>query len=100
MGDFDRQHDIDYSATCTRDVKYIIPFLLILSGCTTREIRFGNTRYKSTRIGAAEQIGDIEVRSGTNVFIVKGVKSDLVTGLGVVTEAAVKAAVKSAVPTP
>ena len=100
MGDFDRKHDLDYSATSTHLVKYLIPFLLILSGCTTRQIQFGNASYRSTRLGAAEQIGDIEVRSGTNVFIVKGVKSDLVTGLGVVTEAAVKAAVKSAVPTP
>lgn len=69
-------------------------------GCTCREIKIGGARYKSTRFGAAEQIGDIEFRNGTNVFIVKGVKSDLVTGLSVVTEAAVKAAVKSAVPIP
>lgn len=69
-------------------------------GCTCREIKIGGAHYKSTRFGAAEQIGDIEFRSGTNTFVVKGVKSDLVTGLGVVTEAAVKAAVKSAVTTP
>jgi len=71
-------------------------------GCTCREITLpGGVSYKSTRFGVKEDFADIAFTQQTNgaaALRVQGVKSDLVTGLGVVTEAAVSAAVKSAKP--
>ncbi len=61
-------------------------------GCTTRTIEFGGARYTSRRLGVAEQFGKIEVRQGTNSFTVDGVQSDLVTGMKVGAETALKAA--------
>lgn len=61
-------------------------------GCTTRTIEFGGAKYTSRRFGVAEQFGDIELNSGTNSMRVKGVKSDLVTGMQVGAETVLKAA--------
>lgn len=63
-----------------------------VSGCTTRTIEFGGAKYTSRRFGVAEQFGDIELNSGTNSMRVKGVKSDLVTGMQVGAETVLKAA--------
>lgn len=61
-------------------------------GCTTRTIEFGGAKYTSRRLGVAEQFGKIEVRQGTNSLTVDGVQSDLVTGMKVGAETALKAA--------
>ncbi len=61
-------------------------------GCTTRTIEFGGAKYTSRRLGVAEQFGKIEVRQGTNSISVDGVQSDLVTGMKVGAETALKAA--------
>ena len=73
--------------------------LLALCGCTVREIQIGDYYYKSSRFGNKEQIGEITVEhpDGT-VFRVKAYQSDQVTALGVVTEAAVSAAIKGVKP--
>jgi len=76
--------------------------LAAAAGCAHREITLpGGVSYKSTRFGVKEDFADINFTQQTNgaaALRVQGVKSDLVTGLGVVTEAAVSAAVKSAKP--
>lgn len=66
--------------------------LIGMSGCTTRTIEFGGAKYTSRRLGVAEQFGKIEVRQGTNSLTVDGVQSDLVTGMKVGAETALKAA--------
>jgi hypothetical protein len=70
-------------------------------GCTIREIATpdGKILYKSTRFGNKETIGSIEyVFPDGSKFVLKGFGSDQVSALGVVTEAAVRAAVSSAKP--
>lgn len=66
--------------------------LIGTAGCTTRTIEFGGAKYTSRRLGVAEQFGKIEVRQGTNSLTVDGVQSDLVTGMKVGAETALKAA--------
>lgn len=61
-------------------------------GCTCRKVEFGGAKYTSNRFGANEQFGRIEFNQGTNKLIVEGVKSDLVTGMQVGAETALKAA--------
>lgn len=73
---------------------------LALAGCARREITLPNgVTYKSWRLAVKEDFADINFTQQTNgaaALHVQGIKSDLVTGLGVVTEAAVGAAVKAA----
>lgn len=73
--------------------------VLLAAGCTSREITFGGATYKSWRFGNKETIGGIEIVApdGTK-FIVKTYQSDQVTAMGVVTEAAVSAAIKGVKP--
>jgi hypothetical protein len=70
-------------------------------GCTIREVATpdGKILYKSTRFGNKETIGSIEYTfpDGSR-FVLKGFGSDQVSALGVVTEAAVKAAITSVKP--
>ncbi len=71
------------------------------SGCTVREITTpdGKILYKSTRFGNKETIGSIEyVFPDGSRFVLRGYGSDQVSALGVVTEAAVKAAITSVKP--
>lgn len=81
-------------------MKRTTPWLLCLLaiGCTTRTIQIdANTVYKSTRFGNKENIGEITYTSkdGTKLTV-KAFRSDQVEALGVITEAAVKAAITSA----
>lgn len=71
------------------------------NACTVREIATpdGKVLYKSTRFGNKETIGSIEyVFPDGSRFVLKGFGSDQVSALGVVTEAAVKAAITSVKP--
>lgn len=67
-------------------------------GCTCREVQFGGAKYTSKRFGASEQFGKIELKQGTNSLTVEGVQSDLVTGIKVGVDAALKAAAAVAKP--
>lgn len=62
-------------------------------GCATRTISIGGATYKSTRFGNKEQIGEVEVRQGTNVFILRGYRADQVEAIGIAAEAAARGAV-------
>lgn len=80
-------------------MKTIVAVLIAFSatsGCTTRVIEFGGAKYVSKRFGVTEQFGKIEVSQGTNRFVVEGVKSDLVTGIQVGAETALKIAKEAA----
>ena len=73
--------------------------IIAFCGCTIREIRIGEYTYKSTRFGNKEQIGQIELEHPDGTFFrVRAFSSDQVSALGVVTEAAVSAAMKSVKP--
>lgn len=65
----------------------------IACGCTVRRITLGGNSYVSWRLGNTEKIGSIEVREGTNVFVVQAYESDQVQALSAVTSAAVSAAI-------
>ena len=81
-------------------MKYLALILLLTAGCATRTVTLpdGSILYKSTRLGNKEQIKRLEFRHGADVFILEGYSSDQVEALGIVTEAAVKAAISSAKP--
>ena len=82
----------------------ILPIILFLTcSCSTRKATLpdGRVLYQSGRFGTKEQIKHVEFRSAQgDVFVLDGYASDQVEALGVVTEAAVKAAVSSMVPVP
>lgn len=69
-----------------------------LAGCTTRTLEFAGAKYTSRRFGVNETFGKIEVRQGTNSLTVEGVQSDLVTGIKVGVDTALKAAASVAKP--
>lgn len=83
-------------------MKYFTLILLLAAGCTTRSVTFptkdGPLTITSKRFGVKESFTDIEIHQGTNSFIVRGTKSDLVTGLEIVTKAAIETAVKATKP--
>jgi hypothetical protein len=78
----------------------IIPIIALLSaGCVSRKIKIdpisGAPSYTSLRFGATETVAEVNITKTTNGFtvVIKGVKSDLVSGL----EAGVKAGVEGAI---
>jgi len=85
-------------------MKLIFPVILLIAcSCSTRKATLpdGRVLYQSSRFGTKEQIKHVEFRSAQgDVFVLDGYASDQVEALGVVTEAAVKAAVSSMVPVP
>lgn len=84
-------------------MKYLPIILLFLCSCSTRKATLpdGRVLYQSNRFGTKEQIKHVEFRSAAgDVFVLDGYASDQVEALGVVTEAAVKAAVSSMAPVP
>jgi hypothetical protein len=77
--------------------------ILLACSCSTRRATLpdGRVLYESTRIGTKEQVKHVEFRSASgDVFIMDGYASDGVEALGIVTEAAVRGAVGSVVPSP
>jgi len=81
-------------------MRYLLIIPLLLVGCATRTVTLpdGSVLYKSSRFGNKEQIKRLEFRHGSDVFILEGYSSDQVEALGVVTKAAVEAAISSAKP--
>lgn len=69
-----------------------------VAGCTTRTIEIGGVRYHSVRFANKETIGPITVKMGTNSVTIGSYVSDQVTGMAVVVEAAVSAAIKGVKP--
>jgi hypothetical protein len=76
-------------------MKTLMLALILSAGCTTREFTFGDMKYKSTRFGNKERIKSIEFRHGDDLIKIVGYSNDQVEALGIVTEAAVTAAIKS-----
>lgn len=75
--------------------------LTAVTGCTVRTVQLGpDAFYKSTRFGNSEIIGRIEYIEDGKALTIEGYRGDQVQALGAVTEAAVRAAVKSALPVP
>lgn len=65
---------------------------LLAGGCTVRTLEFSGARYSSKRFGVQEKFGAVEIHSGTNHLVIGGIESDLVTGMKVGAETALKAA--------
>lgn len=72
----------------------IILAALILSGCSTRYISHGDSKYFSGKLGNKEEFGGLSITNTNGVSVkLDGYKSDQVQA----TEAAVRAAVEAAI---
>jgi len=63
-----------------------------------RTIEVSGVRYHSVRFGNKETIGPITVKMGTNSVTIGSYVSDQVTGMALMVEAAVSAAIKGVKP--
>lgn len=82
--------------------------LLALCGCTS--VKYSRTdstgekvTFTTTSFATKKTIGDVNFSKGTNQtqsLAIKGYNNDQVTAVGIAVDAAVKAAVKSVIPTP
>jgi hypothetical protein len=79
----------------------LIGLAFIASGCMMREVEYQGVKYTQRQFGVKQSIGklSIEIPNGPQISI-DNYSSDGAQAIGVAVEAAVKAAVQSAAPTP
>lgn len=92
---------INYHLKCKGPAAALLIGCGLMVSCSSRVVMLpdGSVLYKSTRFGTSETIKEIEfVSADGSKIIIKGYGGDQVEALTAVTDAAVKAAVKSVVP--
>lgn len=74
--------------------------MVIGCGMTCRKLEYHGVKYNHFSLGTKSNIGKLDAEFGTNTasVTVESYANDQVEGMGVVTEAAVRAAIKSVKP--
>jgi hypothetical protein len=69
----------------------------VLTGCTSRKIKYGEATYSSFRFGNKESFGGLEITDTNGVKLkITAYQNDQVQAIGVAVDAAVTAAIQGA----
>ena len=81
--------------------RYLVVLTMLLTGCSSLNYDDGQTKFSRSSFGNKTSIGKIEVALGSNgvkTVRMEGYSNDQIEAIKIAVEAAIAAAVKSAVP--